>query len=320
MTKVKLTLRFSVLLFSASALALTSLSPGRADEKAGKTYKLKARAMAVDAVSLALQVGKGRSVVVHTAEDYRDRVIVGAQVTAWYHPQGEINKLDRLEYPLEVSFVPLQECLPRIKKVILLPSSNAGDAEPLFDAIEQLLAARLNWVVSHRMLAEEMRRRHEKASPARRFYPSSRREMSPAPLPRADAGLIQKIASETRVDAVLETQVEYVMVKLDSYTAAWDGARETLGSTRERAAAMLTLRPVRGQVPATTVILRLHDPQGRLLWSRRRGFSTLAQRVGGRFRERPISEAVANSAFLSAWLNDVFGSWLLPSDNRTPAR
>jgi hypothetical protein len=320
MTSLRLTSISSVLVLLGTALVLTCSSFCFAAENSPKTYKVKGTALEIEAVRLTIQTGKNRTITVHTAEDYRERVTPGAEVTAWYHPQGEINKLDRIEYPLEIPFESPNEFVPQIKRVIMLPSSNAGDAEALIAAIEKFLQNQFGWVVSHRMLAEELRSRYEKANRAAGTPSVAGKPAGPAPLPAADEKLIQRIASETRVDAVLETQIEQVMVKLDSYTATWDGARESLGSTGERAAAILTLRPVRGQVPAATAVLTLRDPAGRPLWSQRRGFCVLAQRVGGSFLDRPISEAVEDTARVDAWLNDVFGSWLAQSSNSTAQR
>ena len=111
---------------------------------------------------------------------------------------------------------------------------------------------------------------------------------------------------------MLETQVERLMVKGDSHTARWDGVQETFGSKSARTLAALSIFKTQGQVPTSTVVMKLRDPQGKLLWSHRRGFCVLALQVGmgNTFRDRPISEAVENTALVDAWLNEVFGSWV----------
>ena len=83
----------------------------------------------------------------------------------------------------------------------------------------------------------------------------------------------------------------------------------------------MTLRPVRGQVPAATVVLKLFDRQGRLLWSNRRGFRVLALQVsmGGDFRDRTLSEALDDAPFLADWLNRVFASWQIPGSEHSAA-
>jgi hypothetical protein len=301
--------------FLSSAVSLFMPCLCRSGDNPAKTTKINGTVVQIEPVRLTIQTGKNRAITVHTAEDHSAKLAVGTPITAWYYRQGEIYKLDRLEYPSGVSFVPPDEFVPRIRKVILLPSSNAGDAHALFRAIEQFFETRFDWVVSHRMLAEEIRSRFEMANRAPGARVVSKGQTAPVPLSAADPKLIQKIASETRVDAVLETQIERVMVKVDSHTANWDGARESFGTKSAKTLALLTIGPVRGQVPAATAVLRLHDSQGKPLWGHRRGICVLALQVGtgSTFRDRPISEVAENAAFVEAWLNDVFKTWL-PTD------
>ena len=237
---------------------------------------------------------------------------IGTQVTAWHHAQGEILKLDRLEYPLEVSHVPAGEFVPRIKKIILLSSSNAGDAEPIYSSIEQLFRENFDWVVAHRGLAEEIRRRALKDSGVTTYPTAHRNRTAPEPLVPADPELIQRISSGTRVDAVLEIRIEYVRVAVKSHMAKWDGTSEKFGSNSARFASAITMRPIRGEVPAATAVLKLYDPEGRLLWSNRRGFRVLAFQVGldKDLRDRSLAEGADDAAFLDAWLADVFTSWI----------
>jgi hypothetical protein len=43
--------------------------------------------------------------------------------------------------------------------------------------------------------------------------------------------------------------------------------------------------------------------------------------TGNTFRDRPVSETIEDSAFVEAWLNDVFASWLATdSKSRDAAR
>jgi hypothetical protein len=99
--------------------------------------------------------------------------------------------------------------------------------------------------------------------------------------------------------------------------AVWDGARQPISSAKARALAFIAALPIAGHVPASTVILKLWDAQGRLLWSIRRGFCVLAmqQGVGNRFRDYTISEAVQETGSVEKWLTGVFASWL-PSGPR----
>jgi hypothetical protein len=94
--------------------------------------------------------------------------------------------------------------------------------------------------------------------------------------------------------------------------ATWDGAQQLVSSKTSRALTLLAAIPIDGHVPAATAVFKLWDTQGRPLWSHRRGFCVLAlqQGIGGKFRERPISEAVQDTERDEKWLNLVFGSWL----------
>jgi len=269
--------------------------------------------------SLTIDEGKGQEVTIHTAEDYSDRIPLGTQVTAWHHQQGEMQELDRIEYPLELSPSNPREFVPKIKKVILLPSSDAGDATEFYAEVERLLESRFNWVIAHRMLAEEIRRRDSKARGVKPGKVVRSSESPPAPLEPASPELIQKVAEGTRADAVLEMRVEYHLLQVKSHTAEWDGQRETFGTTGSRIASTITLRPVKGQVPAATVVLKLFDRQGQFLWSNRRGFRLLTVEVSGGFRDRPLSEALADAPFLAGWLNQVFASWLSPGSKPSAA-
>jgi hypothetical protein len=77
--------------------------------------------------------------------------------------------------------------------------------------------------------------------------------------------------------------------------------------------------PIDGHVPAATIVLKLWDAQGTLLWSNRRGFCVLALKKGftDKFLDRPISEALRDGARVQSWLTDVFASWL-PKETGRP--
>ena len=278
----------------------------------GQKRSVKGIVTGVEATSLIIQDRGDTELTLHTSQDYSESVSVGMQVKAEYREQGGILKLDALDYPLEVSLAPPQEFLPRVHRIILLPSSNAGDASPLFDEIERLLRARFDWVIAHRMLATEVRRRalEEQGVRSARFPRGS--GAAPEPLAPADPELIRRIAEGARADAVLEVRVEYILLSVSSYTAEWDGQRESFGTKRSRFASALTLRPVRGQIPVATVVLKLYDAQGRQFWRNRRGFRVLALQtgMGDDFRDRPLPEAAEDSTFLSEWLHQVFATWL----------
>jgi hypothetical protein len=286
-----------------------------------KSRRLSGIVTGVTPESLTIDDGKGREVTIHSAENYSERLPLGTQVTVWHYGQSGVEELDRIEYPLELSPANPRDFLPRIKKVILLPSSNAGDATAFYAEVERLLDSRFNWVIAHRMLAEEIRQREMKAQGVKPENVAQSSESPPTPLEPASPELIQKIAEGTRADAVLEMRVEYLLLQVKSHTAEWDGQRETFGSTRSRIATAMTLRPVRGQVPAATVVLKLFDRQGQLLWSNRRGFRVLALQVSmeGEFRDRPLTEALEDGPFVANWLNQVFASWRVTGSNPSAA-
>ncbi len=317
MHRPRVNLRAALALLLAAALMAVTSAFGDAGQNLKKIHKVAGIVTEIDSLRIKIDSGGDSAVAIHTPEDYTERVLAGMQVTAWYYDEGSTPTLERLDYPLDFSFVPPTEFVPRIQRAILLPSSNAGDAEALIGAIERLCQSRLRWVMAHRMLAEEIRRRATKTG-GEREAPSARQgEMTPGALAPADPELVRRIASATRADAVLEVRIEHVLLKVTSHTAEWDGAREKFGSTSSRIASAMTMRPLRGQVPAATVVLKLHDPHGRLLWRNRRGFRVLALQtgMGNNLRNRSLAEATDDTAFLDAWLNDVFASLLAVHHN-----
>lgn len=117
-----------------------------------------------------------------------------------------------------------------------------------------------------------------------------------------------RVASLIRVDGVLQAQVIQVQAPVSRLTARWDGAEERIAGKSSETVAHLTLASRRGTVPATTVVLKLWDSQGNLLWTNRTGFAVLAVREGLRneARQRPLAEVLGNRAMLDQWLNGVF--------------
>jgi hypothetical protein len=320
MIRCKPILYVAITILAVVPLTLAAILCSAAEESK-KIQKLKGVVTEVTSTRLTVDDGKKGEVVIHTDEDYSERVSVGMQVTAWHYELAGAQRLDRIEYPLEVSLVEPGDFIPRIKKIILLPSSNAGDADAIFTEIERLFQSRFNWVIGHRMLAEEIRRRSMKERGLNSVIAAPRSETTAETLVPAEPELIQRIAEGARADAVLEVRVEYILLKVKSSTAEWDGQRETFGSQSARFASAITLRPVRGQVPVATVVLKLFDAQGHLMWKNRRGFRVLALQVsmGNKFRDRPLAEGVEDSAFMSGWLSQVFASWLKVGPNPTGA-
>lgn len=153
-------------------------------------------------------------------------------------------------------------------------------------------------------------------------YLESRRSAQSAP-GRPPAGsprnLMAALADEARVDAVLEASVVSTEAKLDRLVARWDGTEEAIGGKGSQTVAKLSLVAPRGVVPATTVVLKLWDSQGKLLWQDRAGFAVMAARegIGGKLRERGMAEVLENRADVDKWLKKVFAPLSGSSSLRT---
>jgi hypothetical protein len=256
--------------------------------------------------------GEKGEVTVQTREDFTEKVAVGSEVTAWYHHEERGDILRWLEYPLENFFIPRNEFPPQLKKVIILPSSTVNDADGLFDAIANFMETKLGVYVAPRMLAEEIRDRTLKSQSVLDTIDPSTGEVDISAYAGAQRDLIRKLASETRVDAVMQADVELVQVNFHSQVAVWDGVRQPVAGKATRTLGFIAPILQDGHVPVATVVLKLWDPQGKLLWNCRRGFAVLALRtgMGGKFRDRPIPEALEDTASIQQWLEGVFASFL----------
>lgn len=117
-------------------------------------------------------------------------------------------------------------------------------------------------------------------------------------------GLIPRLASQTRVDAVLEVNVVEAQAPVNRLVARWDGAEEPIAGRGSETVARLALLAPRGTVPATTVVMRLWDAHGNLRWTNRSGLAVLAVKegLGDKLRDRPLSEALRNRAMVDKWL------------------
>jgi hypothetical protein len=297
----------------AVGVAVAGLPGGlMAAEKSRKPLKIKGILTQVEPTRLTIRDNKGNDVTIQPKEDFTEKVAVGAEVTAWYYPGHPVNELQWLEYPPEIAFVSPTQFLGQIKKIILLPNSSAGDADGLYNAVEGFLQTHMGWFVAHRMLAEEIQERSQKAKSTLDVIDPATGNVDLTRYATAHDKLIQKIADLTRVDAVLEADVERVQVNFRSQVATWDGAQQLVSSKTSRTLTLMAAVPIDGHVPAATAVFKLWDAQGRLLWTHRRGFCVLAlqQGISTKFRDRPISEAVQDTERTEKWLNQVFGSWL----------
>jgi hypothetical protein len=126
----------------------------------------------------------------------------------------------------------------------------------------------------------------------------------------AEQRLIRTLASKARVDAVLEADVVEAQAKLNRLVASWDGVEEPIAGKGSQTIAKLAVISPRSVVPATTVVLKLWDSHGNLLWTNQSGFAALAVREGMRskVRKRPLSEVLRNRTGVNRWLAAVFSS------------
>src|SRR5437867_1055277 len=238
---------------------------GAAREARPNSTKVIGLVTAVEPAQITILSGNGGEVKATTQEDFTQKVAVGSKVTAWYSVRDGANVLDWMEYPRENFFVPAEQIRTRISKVIILPSSEVPDADGLFDAIADYLESSFDWYVAPRVLAEENRDR----------VPSRPQDQA-----AGEQRLIRTLASKARVDAVLEADVVEVQAKLNRLVASWDGVEEPIAGKGSQTIAELAVISPRSVVPATTVVLKLWDSHGDLLWTNQSGFAALAVREG----------------------------------------
>lgn len=262
----------------------------------------------IEPTELTLQVA-GSPLVLTTFEDYRDEVAVGSQVTARYYPQDTgANVLESLSYPAESFFVPVNEIGRRVKRTIVLPNSDVPDADGLWDSMRDYLQSRLGWYVAPAYLAAEIRRRAARAGSMLDAMDPASGNLDLSRYLHKTGAVIPRLAAESRVDAVLEADVQQVQAPVSRLVASWDGAEEPLAGPTVRTLAKLSMFSRKGEVPAATVTLKLWDAQGRLLWRNRRGLALLEVLEGksDHLRERPLPEFLINSQAVQAWLDSAF--------------
>jgi hypothetical protein len=294
-----------------AALLAVPTGVSRADQKQPKPLKIVGIATEITPSTLTVH-GQTGEITIQTHEDFTEKLAPGSEVTAWYYQQDGGEILQWLEYPLESFFIPRNEFPPALKKVIILPNSTVQDAGGLLDAIANFMETRLGYYVAPRMLAEEIRNRALKAHSTMDAIDPATGAVDISTYTQAQRNLIQHLASETRVDAVFQADVELVQAEFRSLVASWDGVHEPVAGTGKRTLGFFAPILNDGHVPAATVVLKLWDPNGRLLWCHRRGFAVLARMtgVGGKFRDRPIAEVLQNSDGVREWLEALFAAFL----------
>jgi len=285
-----------------------------AREKRPISLKVVGLTTAVEPTRVTIAGTDGHELTVVCQEDFTLKVGLGSKVTVWYTPKEGVNKLDWMEYPLENFFVPADLIRGQIKKVITLPNATVPDSEGIVDRITKYLEANLGWYVAPSILAQEIRRRSARSNSTLEAIDPATGQFDMNVYLQSQRQLIAHLASETRVDAVLEVDVERVQAKFDRHIAEWDGVAQPVASNATRTIWSLSILPVTGEVPAATVVMRLWDARGKLLWGNRRGFAVLALRVGigGGFRDRPLSEVYQDEASIQAWLAETLGTLAPP--------
>lgn len=296
-----------------------------AREKRPKESKVEGSVVSVSAARLTVREKGGQEVTLTTREDFSSRVGPGAPVTAWVVFEDGVNVLESLDYPLGKLYAPPERIRSTVQKVILLPESKVPDADRFFDAVAKYVSANFGWYVAPRELAEEIRKRAMKAAATSALdaFDSKTGEFDMSKYLGGQQGFFQALVSETHVNAVLEVEIDQVMAKVDKGIASWDGFEEPLRRGHSSGLGGLTRTRDRGEVAASTVVFRLWDSAGQLLWTNRRGLAVLGVLEGtSRKAElvyRPLTEYMADSAGVENWLPEAFGSLLTERTGRKPA-
>jgi hypothetical protein len=295
-----------------------------ADRKAQKHETRKEAGLVTDieAGQITMQSKDGTTLVLTTFEDYRDRVTVGSQVTAWYYPQDAGTAvLKSLDYPAEIMFVPVGEIARRVHRIVLLPNSQIDDADPLYDAVRDYLHGTLGWYIAPAYLGKEVRKLAQQSGSMLSAMDSRTGNFDMTAYLNKSESVIARVASETRSDAVLELNVIQVEAPVNRLEASWDGVNEPVAGTAVRTLAKFSMFSRRGDVPAATVELKLWDARGNLLWRNRRGLALLEvmNGKGTRLEERPLSVTLADTQRIQGWMAATFNS-IGPGAGPPPAR
>jgi len=299
------------------APAVTTAS--REKEEAGATqvygYVTKVESNRITIMSL---MGNAKLLPLTTQEDFTEVVAKGSKVTAWYFQQGETYTLKWLEYPLENSFTSSRSIRGRVRRAIVLPRSSVPSADALYDATAQFLESNLKWRFAARNLAEDIRQDKTGTASPGEVVNASNSQGNPVQVANDQRELIPLIARETKVNAVLEIVVEQVAADVKHSVAVWDGVEEPISAPKGfLTSAKSVVTPQKETVPAATVVFKLWDSRGKLMWSNRRGFALLALREGKELRERSLADVLQNTDNVQRWLEIVFRS-ILPDSSLSP--
>lgn len=281
-----------------------------AGAKKEKESKVSGYTISVQPASLAiLDKDKGQRYIFVTDQDYTSRVGIGAEVVIRYTVENGVNHLKEIDIPDENFFVPADAIRSRVRRIIILPESQVPDSEGVIDRIGQYLTANLGWYVAPSALAEEVRNRTKPSASLLDEIDPKTGQFNMESYLRDQNSLISKLVSETRVDAVLEVDVEEVKARVKNHVAKWDGTSEAVAGKGSRVFGKLAGIPNSGWVLASTVVMKLWDPQGKLLWSKRRGFAALGYqtKLGFGYRQRPLADVYENEETMHQWLVTTLG-------------
>lgn len=301
------------------APATTAAPPEKKDTGVRRVYGFVTKVES-NRITIMSLMGDAKTLPLTTQEDFREKVAKGSRVTAWYVDQGDAYALKWLEYPLENSFTSVRSIRSRVRRAVILANSNVPDIDPLYDATAEFLEANLRWRFASRGLAENIRQADSHTTSAAEVGNPSSGDGNPNRMGRDEAELIRLIAQQTKVNAVLEIDVEQVEANIKHSLAVWDGVEEPVSAST---GLLVSAKPVIGQkdkIPAATVVFRLWDSRGKPVWTNRRGFALLALREGKELRERPLTQVFQNTDNVQAWLEMVFRSILPASSVFTAGR
>ena len=273
-------------------------------------------------ITIMSLMGNAKLLPLTTEEDFTEKVAKGSKVTAWYFEQGGTYMLKWLEYPLENSFTSSRSIRGRVRKAIILPNSSVPNADALYDATAQFLESKLKWRFAPRALVDDIRQGKTSTVSAADVVNPSNGQGNPVPVQAAkdQQELIPLIARVTKVNAVLEISVEQVAADVKHSVAVWDGVEEPIGASKGLlASAKSVVSPQKDSIPAATVIFKLWDSRGKLMWSNRQGFALLALREEKELRERPLTEVFQNTENVQRWFEMAFRS-ILPASNLSTTR
>jgi hypothetical protein len=276
----------------------------------------------IEAEQMTVETKDGTTLVLTTFEDYRDRVAIGSQVTAWYYPQDNGSPvLKSLDYPLEALFVPVGTISARIHRIVLLPNSQIDDADALYDEVRAYLHDTLGWYVAPSYLGQEVRRRAQQSGSMLGSMDSRTGNFDMTGYLNKSESVIAKVASGTRSDAVLELNVIQVEAPVYRLEASWDGVEEPVAGAAFRTLAKMSMIPRRGQIPAATVEMKLWDAKGNLVWRNRRGLALLEvmNGKGTRLDDRPLPVALGDGERMQHWMEAAFKS-ISPAPPSSPHR